>query len=167
MTSSTIRFLLCIFCVALFCISCTSNRPKPAPEVIFRLKTHQELNPDANGRPSPIVLRVYALREVAAFNNARFFELWENTEQALGDDLVSFQEVEMFPSQSIELEIENTSPDTIAVGILAGYRFLERSNWREVYLIDDERNTTYLNVNVDEYRLRYSEGHKKDRFVAR
>ena len=49
---------------------------KPA-KVVIRIKTSNDLNPDVQGRASPIVLRIYSLKSADAFNNARFFELYE------------------------------------------------------------------------------------------
>ncbi|MGB7990462.1 MAG: type VI secretion system lipoprotein TssJ, partial [Candidatus Methylophosphatis roskildensis] len=68
--------------LALACLSAAascSSAPKipflsPKPTVITAtIDAAATVNPDANGRPSPIVMRMFELRSIAAFNNADFF----------------------------------------------------------------------------------------------
>jgi len=78
------------------------------------------------------VLRIYNLRGIDAFKNARFFELYENAEQILGQELVSVKEIEISPNSVQKREVEKITGDTTHVGFLAAYRDIDRSTWREV-----------------------------------
>ena len=43
-------------------------------------------NPDATGRPSPVVVRVYQLKTDVAFKGAEFFALFDDDMKVLGPD---------------------------------------------------------------------------------
>ena len=59
-----------------------------------------EINPDANGRPSPLVVRIYELKSISAFNDADFFKLYDEEVATLGGDLLSREEFELTPGES-------------------------------------------------------------------
>ena len=125
------RPLLIIFLLTTLVISGCATTPKPA-KVNLTIETSTDLNPDLRDRPSPIVLRIYNLRGIDAFKNARFFELYENAEQILGQELVSVKEIEISPNSVERREVEKMTGDTTHVGFLAAYRDIDRSIWREV-----------------------------------
>ena len=78
------------------------------PEVVIRIKSSPDLNPDINGRPSPIVVRIYALQSDDVFNSAGFFALYGKENTILGNTLVAREELEISPGDSIELEKDMT-----------------------------------------------------------
>jgi len=53
------------------------------------LAVSPDVNPDANGRPSPVVVHVYQLRADGAFRRVEFFELMDDSVKALGEVLIS------------------------------------------------------------------------------
>src|SRR5579862_1498024 len=74
-------------------------RPRPlgagaAADVMvpMTIAASTDTNPDAAGRPSPIVLRVYQLKGDAAFRRVDFFGLFDDEQKALGPDLVGREE---------------------------------------------------------------------------
>jgi len=129
------------------------------------MKTTPSLNPDANDRPSPIVLRLYHLTADGAFNNARFFELWENGESTLGSDLLGEQEIEMYPGQARELEFHATSTDTRYLGIIASYRNLDDAVWRTT-VRTPVSNTNFVHVILGKLSVSASEGKKRSSFLV-
>ena len=58
--------------------------------VPMMLSAASDVNPDATGRPSPIVVRVYQLRADAAFAAADFFALFDEEQQTLEDVVEPF-----------------------------------------------------------------------------
>lgn len=107
--------------------SCAGERP---PSAEFQISASSDLNPDANDRPSPIVLKIFALRSADAFNNARFFELYENATNTLGVDLLNQVEFQILPGdqrESVELTFDL---EARWLGLLAAYRDLDNSVWR-------------------------------------
>jgi type VI secretion system protein VasD len=102
--------------------------PKPSvAELSFVIDAN--LNPDASGRPSPVILRIYELRSVAAFNRADFFSLYERDREQLGPELVSRDELPLMPGGRPQA-ITTLRSDTRYVGVVAAFRDIERARWR-------------------------------------
>ena len=117
-----------VACLAVALVGCASKPAKPV-ETKAILSASADVNPDSNGRPSPIVVRIYQLRGDTEFNNADFFALYEKDKEILGTSLISREEKTLFPGQEIEADVP-LSPETRFVGAVAAYRDLGTSRWR-------------------------------------
>lgn len=111
-------------------IAC-SSAPKPFIPVAVSasIATDKKLNPDMRGRSSPVVVRVYELKDGAGFQGADFFSLYEREQATLGPDLIYREEYVMKPGET-RLWNRKASVDARALGVLVAYRNLERSTWR-------------------------------------
>nr|WP_298139432.1 type VI secretion system lipoprotein TssJ [uncultured Pseudomonas sp.] len=110
----------------------------------LRLSGSEQLNPDLNGRPSPIVLRLIELKHPVAFESADFFSLYQRPKEALSPDMVTSEEFELRPGEHRELKL-SVQQGSRYVGVLAAYRDLPESNWRVVIpLREQERNSSEL-----------------------
>jgi len=98
-------------------------------KVNLKLSGSDRLNPDLNGRPSPIVVRLYELRHPVAFENADFFSLYERARESLAPDLVTSEELELRPGETVELKL-SVQEGSRYVGVLAAYRDLPEAQWR-------------------------------------
>ena len=101
----------------------------------LQLAGSERLNPDLNGRPSPIVVRLIELKHPVAFENADFFSLYQRPKEALSPDLVTQEELELRPGETRELKL-TTQEGSRYVGVLAAYRDLPEANWRFVIPIE-------------------------------
>ncbi len=123
------------YCLVLGVLICLvagcASAPKPA-KVRLNLVASNSVNPDLEGRPSPVVVQVYRIRAADAFNNARFFELYDDAEQVLGQDLVGVTEIEMSPDSKRTLSVEGMTADTRYIGVLAAYRDIDEARWRAI-----------------------------------
>lgn len=123
------------YCLVLGVLICLvagcASAPKPA-KVSLNLVASNSVNPDLEGRPSPVVVQVYRIRAADAFNNARFFELYDDAEQVLGQDLVGVTEIEMSPDSNRTLSVEGMTADTRYIGVLAAYRDIDEARWRAI-----------------------------------
>ena len=99
----------------------------------------QRLNPDINGRPSPIVLRLLELRHPAAFENADFFTLYQRPKESLQPDLVTSEELELRPGENRTLKV-SLQPGSRYLGVLAAYRDLPESRWRLVIPLQEKQH---------------------------
>jgi type VI secretion system protein VasD len=135
--------ILPVFAGFLLLAGCASDEPKPTPPTVvqFRIEALRDINRDGEGRPSPLMVRVYQLRELAAFNGADFFQLFQDEKSILGADLAGKQEFIVRPGEKRELSID-AKPDTTAVGVFAAYRNLDSVQWRASTPIP--QNTTSL-----------------------
>ncbi|WP_439865077.1 type VI secretion system lipoprotein TssJ [Pseudomonas antarctica] len=104
------------------------------------LAASEQVNPDLNGRPSPVVVNLLELRHAVAFENADFFSLYSHAEQALPKDWVKGAELELRPGeqQTLKLRLE---PETRYIGVLAAYRDLPHVQWRWVVPVTAQQLT--------------------------
>jgi type VI secretion system protein VasD len=106
--------------------------PPPAPEPYrarITIAASADVNPDATGRPSPIVVRIYQLKTDAAFGGADYFTLFDDEQKVLGADLIARREYVVGPAEqrTIELDIDL---DARFVGVLAAFRDIRNAEWR-------------------------------------
>ncbi|MDJ0943343.1 MAG: type VI secretion system lipoprotein TssJ [Kiloniellales bacterium] len=105
----------------------------------------EDLNPDPDGRPKPLVVRMYELKSDTAFKGASFDDLIEGDVARLGTDLQDKEEVLLTPGQVLEFERE-LKPETRVVGFTGNYRLYERGGlWRAAVAVP-EGETTELKV---------------------
>jgi len=125
--------LLCTLCVAAALAACRSKPPsKAVPAVaVVSLSARPDTNPGPDGRPSPIVLRLYLLKSDAAFTNADYFPLFDDEARVLGADLLSREEQQLIPGQTFSVEIP-LATETRFIGFAGGYYDTSRTLWRAV-----------------------------------
>jgi type VI secretion system protein VasD len=99
------------------------------PDAVFELVADAGINPDINGTPKPVLMRLYELRAAAAFERASFLDLMEKDEAALGGDFVRREEFLVSPGERRTLTRKGNA-EVRAFGLFAAYRDLERSSWR-------------------------------------
>ena len=107
--------------------SCASA-PKPVV-VKLTMEAASGINPDQRGRPSPVALKLFELKSLSSFERSDFFSLFDRERETLGPELVARDEFVIKPGDRIMQERKLT-PETKFIGIVVGYRDLERSQWR-------------------------------------
>ncbi|WP_237885121.1 type VI secretion system lipoprotein TssJ [Pseudomonas sp. PGPR40] len=127
--------MLTALIVLVLLAGCSSLSPySTATKLNLKLTASDQLNPDLNGRPSPIVVRLFELKHPVAFENADFFSLYERARESLAPDLVASEELELRPGETIELKL-NVEEGSRYVGVLAAYRDLPETKWRDTVQI--------------------------------
>jgi len=127
--NTTLR--LCAFALTLLLGACASQKTPDPTLLDLTLNGGDDLNPDLNGRPSPLVVRLVELKNPVGFENAEFFPLYENAKQILAPDWVAEEELELRPGEARELKLK-VQGDSRYVGIYGAYRNLAGSQWRQV-----------------------------------
>jgi type VI secretion system protein VasD len=118
-----------ILVAALAAVSgCSSGPPKPTP-VKAALITATDVNPDIEGHPAPIVVRVYELKDESAFNNADYFRLIDREQEVLGSSLAGREEYELQPGESRTWDMK-VPGEARFLGVTAGFRDLANSHWK-------------------------------------
>lgn len=119
--------------------------PPPLPEaqqpprnVTLRLHAAKRLNVDARGQSLALLVRVYKLRQRAAFDAAPYaaFQSAQAEREALGADLVEVKEVTLVPGQQLDLA-DKLARDTSWLGIVALYHSPAREGWRLAFAAAD------------------------------
>jgi type VI secretion system protein VasD len=119
--------------VAALLVACAGGPPKPA-QVSGTIQASAQVNPSASKRPSPLLMRVYELKSVAAFNSADFMSLYQGDQAALTTEMIAKEEYVLAPGES-KAFAKTLSPDTRFLGVVAAFRDLEHSKWRSVVAI--------------------------------
>jgi len=124
------RNALGLMAIALLVGACASSQPK-ADKARMTVAATADVNPAADGRPSPVVVRIYQLKEDAKFNNADFFALFDNDQQVLGGDLLAREEVELAPGEQRTVEFV-VMGEAKYVAAMAAYRDIRNAQWHAV-----------------------------------
>src|SRR5262249_56406831 len=85
--------------------------------------------PDAGGNAAPVTVRVYQLASTAAFEQADFFQLYNNDQAVLGADMLGRDELTITPGGSQQL-VKELKPGATAIGVVAAFRDIQHANWR-------------------------------------
>jgi type VI secretion system protein VasD len=153
---STVLFKALTVLVAMVSLAgCFSLSPYSSlTKLNLNLAASDQLNPDLNGRPSPIVVRLFELRHPVAFENADFFSLYERAKESLAPDLMSSEELELRPGETVNLKL-SVKEGSRYVGILAAYRDLPETRWRYTVPITPA-GITRVDLTLDQTGIRNS-----------
>jgi len=132
------------------CLTACASGPKPT-KVQVDLRALENINPDMNGRPSPVVVRLYELNSLTAFNSADFFSLYDKDRQTLGRELLTVKELYLMPDEMRQIE-QTLQPDTQYLGVIAAFRDLEHAGWRSSIAITPHE-TTRLVIQLKENQI--------------
>ncbi|WP_300632774.1 type VI secretion system lipoprotein TssJ [Pseudomonas sp.] len=144
------RFLL-IAATALWLTACAKDAVKPeaaaeveADTAAVELHFHAiaGLNPGANGQAAPVRVRIFELKNAATFARSDYFALADRAQATLGLDLLDQDEVVIQPGQQLSIQ-RDLDPATRQIGLLVGYRELDRAQWRTVINVPPRQYTEY------------------------
>ena len=122
------------------------------------------LNQDSHGRATPVMVRVYLLKNLTAFSNADFFSLYEKDQQQLGDTLVWREEIMLRPGEVKRLDPREAGEGRF-VAVLAAFRDIDHARWQtSVQLVPGSSNDVL--VLVGENALMASQGSDSARLKA-
>ncbi len=122
---------------------CASDKSAKTTPIKFVIQADQQVNPDASGQPSPVVVRIYELKSTTAFDQAAFFDLFDNDAKVLGSDLVAKREFELKPGDKVDFD-RDTPVDTRYIGVTAGFRLGDDAQWRTTAEIKPEKNNSII-----------------------
>jgi len=94
------------------------------------ISASQNLNVGALRHSSPVVVRLYDLKEPAGFEAADFLALFQREQETLAADLLGRTEYLVQPGQTVRIEQRTLSPDAHAIGVVAAFQNVERATWR-------------------------------------
>jgi len=140
--------LLGIASVAYAVLAGCGGAPPPPPPTVAALTitASADANPDGSGNGAPVAVRIYQLAGTAAFDQADFFQLYNNDQALLGADLLGRDEVTIAPGASQPLVKEMKSGAT-AIGVVAAFRDIQHANWR-AKTVPPANKTTAITVTV-------------------
>lgn len=115
---------------ALMLLGCSiperSDLPVP---VKVSIAASERLNPTEQGRPSPVVVRVYELSGSGRFQREDFFTLLGDLAAARNEEVVDVFEYVVMPGEMRVLR-RRASLETRFIGVVAGFRDMHEGAWR-------------------------------------
>ena len=121
-----------LLAVMLVVCGCKSKAPKPVPPPVpahLTVAARADVNPDEAGRASPVVLRVYQLKDDAAFRDADFFALFDKEQATLAASLIDRLEFVLAPGDQRNQEFP-ISGEAKFLAVAAAYRDIRNADWR-------------------------------------
>lgn len=155
---------------AILLAACASSAPKLKEPIRLTLTVNAlpGVNPDGRGQAAPIVVRVYELKDDGAFVAADFFSLQTQDKTMLADDIVRRDEFLLRPGERKRIS-RRADPATTTIGVLAAYRDLPNSVWREIHALPSAPDAAWyrifspkltLNIDLDANAVRINEAKK-------
>jgi type VI secretion system protein VasD len=95
------------------------------------LGASESVNPNIEGRSSPVVVRLFELSNDARFMAADYFELMRQDGALLGEELLTSEEFILLPGE-VRLVRKRAADNSKFLGVIAGYRDLTSSTWRAI-----------------------------------
>ena len=110
-------------------------------EVRLQFQVWPTINPDEAGRSSPLVVRVFELKDARQFQTEDFIGLFQESKERLGGDLVAERRLrELAPGIDRE-EVLQLDPSVRYIGLLAEFVQYENAQARLVFPIEAHRTT--------------------------
>lgn len=128
---------------------CAKQKTTDPTVVRVTVVASPDVNPDVNGRASPVVVRAYELKSGGQFSSASFIELYEKDKEVLSSDCQNREVLQLMPngSLSFDREIKN---DTSHIAFFAVYRDWQHARWSTLTEIPLNKTSKLL---VRLYRL--------------
>jgi type VI secretion system protein VasD len=141
--------LLCVIMLLSGCGFFKKKKPPPPPEptrVVIEFEAAGDINPNGEGRASPLGVRIYQLKSYSVFGKADFFSLYDNDERVLGGELLKKQEILLKPNEKRTVFFE-TEDDTQTIGLLGVFIAYETVQWKTAAGVQANK-TAVINVSI-------------------
>ena len=142
---STVIVLLTVAIMTL--LSACAGAPK-REKLDMQVSATADVNPDMQGRPSPIILHIMELSSTEQFNGLDYMSLTQPSGAALGVNLLSKNQMVLQPGASQALPME-LNPMTTAIGFIAGYRDIDNAAWR-ISVPITQGNTKGISITLEQ-----------------
>lgn len=116
--------------------SFAAPEPKESTRLDLTITTSSSVNLDDKQQANPIEIRIYELKNSKTFENADFFSLQSKDKELMGNDLIAVDTYLLRPGEERKIKRKSDNEAT-AIGVLAGYRDLGKTLWRQVHPIPE------------------------------
>jgi type VI secretion system protein VasD len=118
---------------------CSSAGPPPAAPkpcdvqiVTLRIYAADNINPNENANPRPVVVRLYQLKDEMRMQNATYDEVLLSDKEVLADDIVKVDELSVFPNDLVEVKFERAK-EASTLGGVALFHSPRGQSWKTFY----------------------------------
>ncbi|CAH1653532.1 MULTISPECIES: type VI secretion system lipoprotein TssJ [unclassified Chelatococcus] len=126
------RYMLEIIVIYIFSAAlagCVSGRPPRAAMLDATIVAGPSVNPDDDGRASPVVVEIFELSSLTPFQDANFDGLYVKGKQTLGDSLLATHSTVVSPGAR-KAVTSKLAAQTNALGVIAGFAHFDKLQWR-------------------------------------
>lgn len=131
-------------CVGAFLSACATS-PAPQRTVRITVLASPALNPDGDGRPSPVMVRLYELADTDGFQQAGFFDLSDHDKEVLGANALARMVVAVRPGERLAL-CHALEPGSRHLAVMVAYRDIYRARWRGVVTLPPSADSAWTVV---------------------
>lgn len=125
---------------AVFLSGCAATANKIAVPYAIHFHGSSDQNPNAQNQAAPIQIMVFQLKAKDKFEAADYFGLQQQADALLGDQLLSQDALMLLPEAEQNIEAAG-HVEARYVGIVAGFRELNQSQWRLVVPLPEAKST--------------------------
>ena len=118
---------MAMLAVALAGCGLTSRPPKPAV-LDLAISAGADQNPESDGHPAPVGIKLFQLGGTGAFERADVFALM-NDASSLGADLLASETVSVNPGQTLRVH-RLLKPGAQFLGVAVLFRDIDHATWR-------------------------------------
>ena len=132
-------------------LSACAGGPPPREPLDMQISASADVNPDTQGRPSPVILHIVELSSTEQFNRLDYMGLTQPSGAGLGADLMGKSQMVLQPGEAKSLPME-LNPQTTAIGLVAGYRDIDNATWRKVIPIT-QGGTKGISITLEQTQI--------------
>jgi type VI secretion system protein VasD len=123
------------------------------------LAASADLNPDRDGRPSPVIVRIYELAEADDFRHAAFFDLYDRDKSILNKAVLARTVIAVRPGQRLSV-CKAIEPHGRYLAVFAAYRDIDGARWRAVANLPEDRDS-FWTATLGNHGVKMKENTKK------
>jgi type VI secretion system protein VasD len=122
----------------LWASGCAATPEPVAPEpcdvqiVTLTIYSADNINPNENGNPRPVVVQLYQLKNDVRLLNASYDDVLLNEKETIGEDVAKKDEVEIFPNDLVEVKFERMKEASHLAGV-ALFHGPKGQSWKTFY----------------------------------
>ena len=108
--------------------------PKPCDVQIVTLNIYaaDNINPNENGNPRPVVVRLYQLKNDVRMENATYDEILLKDKETLEDDMMKVDSFSVFPNELVQVKFERIKEASVLAGV-ALFHSPKGTSWKTYY----------------------------------
>ncbi|WP_428819848.1 type VI secretion system lipoprotein TssJ [Microbulbifer sp. MCCC 1A16149] len=168
MESKKIVQLLVVIALVVGLAACQTTRRtlNLDTSIALAVEIENEVNPDSDGRASPVVLRVFMLADDRQFSREDFLNLYENADSRLGKDLIDTVILKEFAPGEQRIEQLALTPEVRYIGLLAEFVQYQDADALMLLPITDHKKNEYA-ITLEGTRMASTEALDMRRRAAR
>lgn len=127
------------YVLLLLCLTGCANIAAKRSHINIDMQASALINPDADGRASPVEVRLFELTSRERFEQATFYPLFLHPGQTLGDSVSRQMRLYIKPGETVQLTTD-LQPGSRHLGLLIGFMDVRHSRWRALVDLADGRD---------------------------